>query len=287
MALFQSLQQRAFALLWSGQTISRLGDSLYQIALAWFVVEQTGSASAMGYVLIFALTPKVLFLLIGGITVDRLPRLKVMLISDVLRGVLTTAVALLAFAHRLEIWHIYVASLLFGFVAAFFEPAGAALLPEVTPCETLVSANAVSSLSTDVIGVAGPGLGAAMIAWGGSALVFGLDALSFFISASFLWQLLPLAKLPARIQSQTTLLQDLREGFRDRARGNVALGVASIFALLNLTGRSPMQVALPFLVKASSTPTWAHWDCFIQLSHWVQWLGRWHLAVCPAGATAG
>ncbi len=48
MTIFQSLRDRAFALLWSGQTISRLSDTLYQIALAWFVVEKTGSASMLG-----------------------------------------------------------------------------------------------------------------------------------------------------------------------------------------------------------------------------------------------
>ena len=45
MTLFSSLRHRPFALLWSGQTISRLGDSLYRVALAWWVLEQTGSAS--------------------------------------------------------------------------------------------------------------------------------------------------------------------------------------------------------------------------------------------------
>jgi len=62
MTLFTSLTHRPFALLWSGQSISRLGDSLYRIALAWWVLEKTGSATAMGTVLIFSFTPVLLFL---------------------------------------------------------------------------------------------------------------------------------------------------------------------------------------------------------------------------------
>ncbi len=66
MTLFKSLTNRSFVLLWSGQTISRVGDHLYQVALAWWVVEKTGSATAMATVLVFSFTPMLLFLLIGG-----------------------------------------------------------------------------------------------------------------------------------------------------------------------------------------------------------------------------
>jgi MFS family permease len=100
MALFRSLSYRSFALLWGGQTISRLGDSLYQIGLAWWVLEKTGSAAAMGAVFIFSFAPMLLFLLVGGVAVDRFRRLRIMLISDVLRGLIVGIVALLAGADR-------------------------------------------------------------------------------------------------------------------------------------------------------------------------------------------
>ena len=91
MLLFRSLTYRPFALLWAGQTISRIGDYLYQIALAWWVLEKTGSATAMGAVLICSLVPMLLFLLIGGVAVDRLPRVRVMLASDLARGAIVDA----------------------------------------------------------------------------------------------------------------------------------------------------------------------------------------------------
>ena len=65
MAFLRALRYRSFALLWTGQTISRLGDSLYRIALAWWVLEETGSATAMGTVLVVSFLPMVLFLLVG------------------------------------------------------------------------------------------------------------------------------------------------------------------------------------------------------------------------------
>ena len=81
MTLFRSLAHRPFALLWAGQTISRIGDFLYEITLAWWVLQKTGSAVAMAGVLIFSFTPMLLFLLLGGVAVDRYPRVRLMLVS--------------------------------------------------------------------------------------------------------------------------------------------------------------------------------------------------------------
>ncbi len=145
--VLRSLSHRPFALLWGGQAISRLGDSLYRIALLWWVKEKTGSAAIMGTVFVFSLVPMLIFLLIGGIAADRLPRLRVMLGSDVLRGVLILGVAFLAATDQLVVWHIYAASLIFGFVEAFFQPAYFAIMPDLIPGELRPSANALTNLS--------------------------------------------------------------------------------------------------------------------------------------------
>src|SRR5688500_1142097 len=145
MVLFKSLSHRSFAYLWGGQSISRLGDSLYRIALAWWVLEETGSATAMGTVLVFSSVPMLLFLLVGGVVVDRFPRLRVILMADLLSGTVVAVIAVLAWVGRLEVWHVYIASTIFGFVRAFFFPAYAATVPEVTSLEALPSANSLTS----------------------------------------------------------------------------------------------------------------------------------------------
>ena len=123
----------------------------------------------MGTVLIFSFAPMLIFLLIGGVVVDRLPRGRVMLASDVLRGVCVALVALLAFAQSLEIWHVYLASMVFGFVDAFFQPAYTAIVPEIVPSEGLPSANSLTNLSGRVTGIVGTALGATLVALGGDA----------------------------------------------------------------------------------------------------------------------
>jgi DHA3 family tetracycline resistance protein-like MFS transporter len=248
MRLFVSLAHRPFLLLWSGQTLSRLGDSLYQIALAWWVLEQTNSAAAMGTVYACGFAPTILFVLLGGVAVDRLPRVHLMLGADFVRALLAAAIAILASAQLLELWHVYLASLLFGLVNALFLPAYSALIPDVTPKPLLTSANALTSLSAEITGVVGPALGALLVGRHGAALAFALDGGSFLFGAVCLLPLLGLSISRVAPQAHTSMAHDLRIGFQTIAASSWLWLTIGLLALLNLTGRSPMTVALPFLV---------------------------------------
>src|SRR5262245_42884387 len=140
----RALRHRPFALMWLGQTFSALGDGAYSIALAWLILLLTGSATALGVVLIANTIPRLLFLLIGGVAADRLSRRVIMLWSDSVRAVLVLLITLLAWTHLLQLWHLVVLGLFFGFVDGFFIPAYQSLPPQVVPTEDLPSANALS-----------------------------------------------------------------------------------------------------------------------------------------------
>ena len=248
MTFLRALRHRPFALLWTGQTISRLGDSLYRIALAWWVLEETGSATAMSTVLVVSFLPMVLFLLVGGVVVDRLPRFRVLFASDILNGLVVGAVALLAATGRLEVWHVYIAGALFGLAEAFFYPAYAASVPQVVPPEALPSANSLTGLSWQITGVVGPAIGAAMVALGGTSAAFGLDSLSFFLSAAFMAPLLRIALPRTADFSSRSPLGDLRDGLAEvTARTWLWLSIA-FFGLVNVLDAGPRNVSLPFLI---------------------------------------
>lgn len=280
MSTFRALRCRSFALLWTGQTISRLGDALYRIALAWWVLEKTGSGAAMGAVMFFSLLPMVLFLLLGGVIVDRLPRARVMLASDMASGLVVVIVSALAFAGRLEVWHVYVASLLFGLVGAFFYPAYTAMVPEVTPADLLPSANSLTSLSFRLTGVLGPALGAAIVARGGTPLAFAFDGASFFLSAAFLLPLVRVATHPRPPEAHRSAASELAEGLRYVAGSTWLWLTIAVFALINVTAFGPIVVSLPFLVKE-------HLGADVQALGWITsmssvgsilmaiYLGRW------------
>ena len=248
MSLFVSLRARAFALLWTGQTISRLGDSLYRIALSWWVLEKTGSATAMGTVLVVSSLPMLLFLLVGGVVVDRLPRFRVLFASDVLNGCVVAVVSVLAATRALEIWHVYVAGAIFGLSDAFFYPAYSASVPQIVPPESLPSANSLTGLSFQITGIVGPAVGATLVALGGTPAAFGLDSLSFFISAAFLAPLIRIALPRTSAQAAPGPVRDLRDGLAEvGSRTWLWLSIA-FFGLVNIFDAGPRNVALPFLV---------------------------------------
>jgi MFS family permease len=246
MQLLSSLKNSLFAWLWSGQAISRIGDGFYRIALAWWVLEATGSAAAMGIVLIFSSVPMLIFLLIGGVTVDRFSRSKIMFASDIGRGLIALLVAFLSYQGALQIWHIYLASIIFGFVDAFFQPAYSALIPQVVPSTALPSANSLTNLSERLAGVVGPALGATIVAAGGTSTAFLLNAVTFFLSAICIFPALKI-HVPQADQ-EGNIWQDFRQGFATVISMPWMWITILIAAIVNITVGSVNGIATPFLV---------------------------------------
>jgi MFS family permease len=247
MDFLRALRIRPFALLWAGQTVSRLGDSVYRIALSWWVLEKTGSAAAMAAVAVFTLVPMLLFLFVGGLIVDRLPRFRILIASDVVNTGVVGVIAVLAQTNRLEVWHIYAASVVFGLAEAFFYPAYTASVPQIVPVETLPSANALTGLTWQLSGIVGPSIGALLVAWGGTSVAFGLDSASFLVSAALLF---PLRRImpPAATEPRASAVADMRQGMATVLASPWLWVSILVFAFANVTDSGPRNVALPFLI---------------------------------------
>ena len=205
-----------------------------------------------------------LFLLVGGVVVDRFPRIRIMFVSDLLSGSVIALIAVFSWLDLLEIWHIYLASIIFGLVEAFFFPAYQAVVPQITPSELWTSAISLNGFSQRVTGIVGPALGAALVAAGGTSITFGLDALSFYISALCV---LPMLRgnlggatekeaAPGKGTQQTSIKEALHQGLSDLRGGwNAVINIPwiwigiLIFGFINMTEASPRAVALPFLIK--------------------------------------
>jgi MFS family permease len=247
--LFRAWGNRPFALLWSGQVLSRIGDFLYEVALAWWVLQESGSAGAMATVLIFAMAPTVLFSLFGGVIVDRYPRLPMMIGSDVMRGITAVIISILALMGNLQIWHVYLLSLIFGLMDAFFQPAFTATVPTIVPEKDLSSANSLTSFAIQAGRILGPPLAAGLIAVGGTGLAFAINGLTFFVSALFLLPLLREEIRPLPADEPQSMLTDFKEGLRTVWQMPWLWITIGVYALSNVTLAGPYSVAMPFLVK--------------------------------------
>jgi MFS family permease len=180
---FLALRWPRFAWVWSGQTISRLGDGAYLTALSWAALQISHSATAVGALLIASAIPSLIFMLIGGVAADRYSRRRIMLLSDAARALTLAVVAALGFFGVLQLWHLMAMAVVFGFVRGFFTPAYQAVIPELVESEALASANGLTGVSQTIGGLIGPGLAAALISVYSANAAFAFDAVTFVVAA--------------------------------------------------------------------------------------------------------
>src|SRR5712691_8754955 len=117
------LGERSFRLLFLGRTTSIVGNAFANVALAFAVLELTGSKADLGYVLAARSLPQVVFLLVGGIWADRLPRHRVMVASNLASGLSQAAIAALLLSGHAQIWELMALGAVNGMSSAFFFPA--------------------------------------------------------------------------------------------------------------------------------------------------------------------
>jgi hypothetical protein len=244
---FDPLRHRDFALLWSGQAISQLGDGVFTVTLAIEALRLDHRAIGLSYVLAARLLPAVLLALAGGVLVDRVPRRLAMLASDVTRGAAVAVATVLVAIGEIHLIGLVLMAFVFGVGDAVFFPAAVAITPELVPAESLVGASALNGTSLQVAGVLiGPAVGGLLVGFLGTAWGFGVDAASFIVSAGAIYAM---KAQPGPVPSGKSPLEDLREGLRFCASQRW-LWVSTLGASLgNFVAFSPLGVTIPLLVK--------------------------------------
>ena len=179
---------RDFRLLFSGTTLSLLGDQFALIATPWLVLQLTGDPMMLGIVLALEGLPRAAFMLIGGAVTDRLSPRRIMLIADTIRMVLTGLMAFVVLTGTVEIWMLYVFSLGFGLVAGFAVPAENSIVPMVVNKDDLQAGNSLIMGATQLAGFVGPSLAGIVIgafahSLSGVGYAYTIDAVSFAASA--------------------------------------------------------------------------------------------------------
>ena len=177
------LHERNFRLLLTGQAISIIGDAISMIALPFAILAMGGSVGQVGLVLGARAVPNAIFLLVGGVWADRLPRRLVMLASDLVRGLTMVAIFAVLVAGSGSIWALVVLSAIYGIGEAFFRPALSGVIPQCVSQERLQEAYGMLA-TTPALGIAvGGALGGALVALISPAGAIAFDAASFGVSA--------------------------------------------------------------------------------------------------------
>ena len=245
-AVLVPLRHRDFRLLWAGQTVSIFGNFIYGVALPFQILGLGGSALQLGIGASIASIAMILSLLVAGALVDRLPRRRVILVSDLISGIVTTVVAVLGLTGTLRIEHLYVASAFFGVAFSFVGPAISAIIPELIPADVLVPGNAVQGLSRQIAQVGGPVVGGAVVALSGAPMAFALDALTFFFSFA---AVLLVAPRPREDRVAVPFLRQIRDGLAFTFSVPWLWITIFLWAFINMANSGPFVVALPLMVR--------------------------------------
>lgn len=249
------LANTKFRNLWLGQLVSQVGEGITGLTVLIAINHLTGSAASVAAMAVAMSLPSLLFGLVSGVYADRWDRRRIMIVSDVLRGLLVLCFLLVS--HRDQVWIFYVIAFLQAAIGTLFMPAKSALMPMIVSPELLPAANGLSQLTQGVANASGAALTGFMFgAFGTTGLAFGLSATTFFVSAWFVF------KIPAsataisakRASSVGSVFSEFRQGLGFLLGKRNLVGAVLTIAVTMLGMGAIGALFVPFLSQTLGAP---------------------------------
>ena len=245
---------RDFSLLFFGQMSSEFGNGVIQLALPLLVLELTGSALKLGVAYFFFFLPVLLFGLVGGVFVDRWDRRLTIVIVDAIRAAAFLSVAVIYYRDGLTVTHLYAVIFLESTLQNFFNPARAALMPNLVRRDDLRAANSLMEVTRHIGFLIAPPLGGVLSAALGPAAIFLVDGVSFLVSSASVFFIR--WRQPPREQEQADgWVHRMRIVAAQSVQGLAVIVRSRVLQVAVLIGVSlnviiaPIQVLLPLFVK--------------------------------------
>jgi predicted MFS family arabinose efflux permease len=234
-------------LLFAARAISYFGTYLAPIAVAFAVLDLTGSASDTGIAFACWTLAQVSTLLVGGVVADRLPRRAVMIGSDTANVCVRAAMGVLLLSGHAQIWEIFVLQALGGMATAFYSPASSGLVPELVDRAQLQQANALMGIARYLAFPLGAATGGAIVATIGSGTALLVDAGTYAASALLLLGI----RLPARVRAAASpnFVRELRDGWHAFTEHTWVWLLTVWIALYFVITYAPFFVLGPYIAK--------------------------------------
>ena len=240
----------AFVVVWIGQIISILASGMSHFALSLWMYEKTESATAMGLMQVFFITPFLIMSVPAGVMVDRYNRKLMMMLSDFAAILATGMVFILYAMGMLQFWHLYVAAVLNGLGNTFQWPAYSAAISTMVPKEQLGRANGLMSLMEAGPGVLAPILAGALYPFIGLTGLLGIDVATFFIAIGAL-AFVHIPQPPRTqegLQASGGMLKEAWSGFQYIFTRPSLLGLQMVFFFGNLFSGMTFTLLAPMVL---------------------------------------
>lgn len=234
-----------FKLLWIGQLLSQIGDQCLLIAAMTLITSFSRSPLAMLIPAISIAAPQLVFGLVGGVMADRWDRKKLMIASDVLRGLIVLAILLVRAVG--DLWILYLAAASLALMGVFFYPARNAAIPNIVPPDLLLAANSLIQGSYIVALIVGPVIAGLLVElWAPAAILF--DSASFFVSAAFIAvMVIPREATQQRAVAKESVWGDMKAGLDFIRHNRVLCQVLVTMAVATLGIGAVVLLAIPHL----------------------------------------
>ena len=243
------LKQTNLRTLWLAQTVSWSGDHFTFLALMIVLNQATGSAGAIGLLMIVMTLPRLLFGMVAGVFVDRWDRQRLMVAADALRGLLSLGLVWAATSQH--IWLVYPLGFLTSAVGVFFMPARGAIMKTILRPDELLPANILLQTTYTITLVIGPALAGILIGTLGVGPAFVFDALTFFVSAGLV-ATLALPKL-WRDDGQATktagFWSEFNDGLAFVQASRSIMGLLLVLTVISLATGAVNVLFVPFMMN--------------------------------------
>lgn len=252
--MLRVLAIRDFMLLWVGGSTSMLGSQFSLIALPWLVLQITGDPLQLGIVLALGGIPRAAFMLFGGAIADRFSPRMILLLCDWINFGISVLVAVLVFTGQMQVWMLYVFSLVTGLLSGFVMPAASSITPSLVPADDLQAANSLSMGTQQLVGFLGPALAGIIIGKDSSILgmtiAFAVDGLTFGFSALALGLMRGGNGQPAKTdEAGESIWRSIREAFAYLWTNAGLKYLFTIMATINFLFTGPLLVGIPVLAE--------------------------------------
>jgi MFS family permease len=248
-AILRPLAVRDFAFLWTGMTVSMIGDGIYLVSIAWQVLSIENRPGALALVGVAWSLPQVILVIASGALSDRLERRHLMIAGDAIRFVAIGALGILSISDQLTIPIILGLVTVYGAGQAVFQPAFSSITPAIVPADLLVQANSLAQLVRPfAMTLLGPLVGGVLIDLFSPGVAFLADAGTFAFSAVMIL-LMRTRRVPRDPDEEGSFIADVLEGLRyvRRSRWLLIAMVAATVSLFAVWG--PWETLVPVVVR--------------------------------------
>jgi len=243
---------RDFRSLWAAETISVFGTGISQLALPLVaVITLEASAFEVALLGVIEFLPFILISLPAGVWVDRMRRKPMLVTADVGRALLLASIPVAYWLDILTIWQLYVVGFFVGILTVFFDVAYQSYLPSLVARDQLVEGNSKLEISRSAAQLAAPGLSGVLVEAIRAPGTVLLDAISFFLSAVFLFRIRTEERAPTRTEREAGpgMKEEVKEGLRWVFGNPYLRWIAASTATFNFFGNIIFAVYLVFAVR--------------------------------------